>query len=215
MSASLVSLCVAAALATAGMSPSSSVPLVGVRAAEPEPAPAPAEAVAPAPAAAPAPEPAPAPAEAVAPTPTVTLQPAPAEPAPAPTTTVVVVEPAPAPAEPAPAPSSQRGSVLITVGAISTAIGGASLLFVALPAFAVRNVAKSRADDDDALAFTSRKTRYERARRADDAMEAGFWIGAPLLVGGIAMIVAGVVARSNGRAHARLRPTLGGMAMRF
>jgi hypothetical protein len=228
MSTALISACVCAALAVSGASPTRApgLPvLVGVRALAPAPteATAPAPAPAPAPAEATAPPPGPAPAEATAPPPgpdpaeataapsTVVVQPA--EPAPAPT---VVVAPAPAPAPPPPEDRpSASGLGLIIAGSVAASVGGASLVFIALPSAIVRNVALSRADNEDALAFTSRKTRYERARRADDAMEAGFWIGVPLLVGGVAMLITGVVIRTRARAGSRLAATPGGISVRF
>ncbi len=184
-------------------------------------APAPTEAVAPAPAEAVAPAPAPAPAEAVAPAPTpadaapsaaVPLEPAP-PPSPAPAPTVMVQPSVPPPAPPQPVP--RTGDVLITVGAVSMGVGGLSLLLVAAPAGIVRNVALRRAEREDVLAFSSRKTRYERARRADDAMEAGFWVGAPLVVGGAVLLITGLVIRSNARAAARMVAAPGGLVVRF
>lgn len=100
-------------------------------------------------------------------------------------------------------------------------VGAISLLFVAVPASIVRDVAQGRADRDDALAFTSRQNRYARARRADDTMEAAFWVGAPLLAGGMALLIAGAVIRANTKARARAREqarvaaTPGGVSVRF
>lgn len=216
MSAALVSLGVAAALAVGGPPPASAA----------APAPAPAE-VAPAPAPAPAPvEPSTAvppaepadpsaalvaptsPAEA-APTPTVVLQPAPAP--------TVAVQPAPAPSSPPPRPVivPPAADALVVTGAIATAVGGASLLLISLPSYAVRNSALRRAEREDALAFSSRRTRYERARRADDVMEGAFWVGAPLLVTGVALLVTGLAIRANARARSRMAAVPGGLVMRF
>jgi hypothetical protein len=208
MSAStLVATCVAGALAVGAPAPADAV--------APAPAPAPAEAAAPAPAPAPAPAAAPAPASTpadAAPSAAVPLEPAP-PPSPAPAPTVMVQPSVPPPAPPQPVP--RTGDVLVTVGAVSMGVGGLSLLLVAAPAGIVRNVALRRAEREDVLAFSSRKTRYERARRADDAMEAGFWVGAPLVVGGAVLLITGLVIRSNARAAARMAAAPGGLVVRF
>jgi hypothetical protein len=104
---------------------------------------------------------------------------------------------------------------LVITGAVSIAVGGASLLFVSLPASIVRNSALRRAEREDALAFTSRKTRYDRARRADDVMEGAFWVGAPLLVGGVVLLATGLAMRANARAASRMAAVPGGLAVRF
>lgn len=211
MSASLVCLAVAAAMAVAPVSPPPAV--------APAPAPAPAEA---------APPPQAAPAEVAAPPAAVETpaQPGPAEAAPAPT---IALQPAPAPAatmQPAPAPAPTvpppppvgippAADGLVIAGAIGVAVGGASLLFVSLPSYWVRNTALRRAEREDALAFTSRRTRYDRARRADDVMEGAFWVGAPLLVTGTVLLVTGLVIRANARARSRMAAVPGGVIVRF
>lgn len=229
MSSALISWCTAAALATSGAAPGVAIRTIEPTPSEavapaPAPAPAPASdpaaALAPASAAEPAPAPASDPAAALAPAPTA--EPAPATPTAAPT---VVLQPAPdpmpaAPPPAAPPPASLRdGTGMIAAGAIMMGVGAASLLFVSAPSAIVRDVAQSRADRADALAFTSREHRYGRARRADDAMEAGFWIGAPLLVGGLAVLLVGVSMRTKATAAARERARLsaapGGVAVRF
>lgn len=230
MTAALVSVCVAAALAVGGPVPSrpaapASTAVAPVSAPAPAPAPAPAEATP----AAPSPTPAPTqpahtvipsdPAAALAqptdpanaaPAPTIVLQPAPA-PAPA------VVAPAPAPSPPPPRPVviPPAADALVISGALGMALGGASLLFIAAPASIVRNTALRRAERADALAFTSRKTRYDRARRADDVMEGAFWIGAPLLVTGVALLITGLTMRANARARSRMAAAPGGLELRF
>ena len=98
-------------------------------------------------------------------------------------------------------------------------VGGVSLLLVAMPSAIVRNVALDRAERDDVLAFSSKENRYNRARRADDAMEAGFWIGAPMLLAGTAILIVGSVIRNSARNRQtrRMRASVapGGMAVRF
>lgn len=183
---------------------------------------------------------APAPSEAPPPQPETTLAPAPTEPAPAvednpeppplaqPTTPAPAAVPVPAPTvaerdpqQPLPEdpPRGRDGRLLLTVGGIMASVGGVSIVFVALPSAIVRNVAQRRADRDHVLAITSRETRYARARRADDAMEAGFWIGAPLVVTGLSLVIVGAIQRSNSRnrrAYARrLKAAPGGMAIHF
>ncbi|MCA9706361.1 MAG: hypothetical protein KDK70_10975 [Myxococcales bacterium] len=126
--------------------------------------------------------------------------------------------PAPAPQPPPPPPVTAGRGLLIT-GGVMMGVGGASLLFVALPSAVVRDVALSRAERDDVLAISSREARYNRARRADDAMEAGFWIGAPMLVAGVAILITGVVVRNAARnrqsRQQRVAATPGGVTVRF
>jgi hypothetical protein len=110
---------------------------------------------------------------------------------------------------------SRTGDVLIATGAIALALGGASLLFVAVPAGIVRNSALRRAEREDVLAFSSRQTRYERARRSDDVMEAAFWIGAPLVAAGTVVLIAGAVTRNRARQASRITAAPGGLAVRF
>jgi hypothetical protein len=209
MSTALVSTCVTAALAVGGPLPSLAVARTGAAAPAGDVAPAPGP-----PQAAPAPGPADA-----ASAPTITLQPAPApdpDPSAASATPTVAVQPAPSAPPPRPvAPVPRHADVLAVTGAVSMGVGGASLLFVAVPAAIVRSVALSRAEREDVLAFTSRKTRYERARVADDVMEGGFWIGLPLLLGGTALLVAGLSIRASARLRSRMAATAGGMVVRF
>lgn len=172
--------------------------------AAPAPAPAPSEATSSQPS-----EPATDPAPTPAPIETTTLRPTAAEPAPAP-------QPAPAAtAAPSPAPPGRDGRALLTAGGIMMGVGGASLLFVAVPAVIVRNSALRRAQRDALLAFSTRKDRYERARRADDAMEAGFWIGVPLVATGLALVITGAMVRSNARSQRRYGVAPGGLEIRF
>lgn len=213
MSTSILSVCVAAALAVGGPIPTiAAAPAPGPTTVAPAPAPAepaPAPAPAPAPEAAPAPAPAPAPAEA-APAPAFPIEQL--EPSPSPS---AAAPPAPSPPPPRPAPVSRTGDVLITTGAIAMALGGVSLLFIAAPAGMVRNTALRRAERDDALAFSSRRDRYDRARRSDDVMEAAFWIGAPLVVGGTVLLIAGLVTRNRAREASRIAAVPGGLGVRF
>jgi len=213
----LVSLCVAAALAVGG-------PLPAIAAA-PTPSPAPAST---APAPVPAPAPAPAPSEATPAQPTPASDPAAALSQPTdPASTWIELQPAPAPTvapapTPAPSPPPPRPVVippaadaLVITGAIAIGLGGASLLFVSGPAAIVRNTALRRAEREHVLAFSTRKQRYDRARRADDVMEGAFWIGVPLLVTGTALLITGLVIRSNARNRSRMAAVPGGLSIRF
>ena len=134
----------------------------------------------------------------------------------------MVLQPAPLPPQPQPQPAPpppppNDGTGLLVTGAISMSVGAASLLFVAAPSAIVRDIAQGRGDRADTLQYEARERRYRRARRADDAMEAAFWIGAPLLVGGLAVLIVGVVKRTNARAEARARTAAapGGVVVRF
>ncbi len=198
------------------------VALVGPPTAE-APAPAPAAAApTPAPTAAPPATAAPAPAPATAaptarpgwedePTPT---------PAPAP---VVVVTPASPPADQAPPPPQKRpkdraGSAVLGTGIALLSIGGASWFFVAMPAAIAKRVAIDQAEDQWPTDVESRRTYYERARRADDAMEAGFWIGVVGITTGIALTVTGAVMKSRFKrrmAESRVAASPGGLEIRF
>ncbi len=226
MSYAAISLFTAVALASVGApAPDTAAPTAVTPAAAPAPDPSPLPSTTsppttlqPAPA-----EPAPPTAEPVA-SPPSSAEPAPTEP----TVTPGIAGPQPLPAapppttiavQPTPTPMDagtprRNGRALLTAGGIMMGVGGASLLFVALPARAVRNAALNRADREDALAFTSRETRYDRARRADNTMEAGFWIGAPLVVTGLAMVITGVVLRNNAR-RARVAAAPSGIIVRF
>ncbi|MEM7155903.1 MAG: hypothetical protein AAF799_23835 [Myxococcota bacterium] len=229
----------AIALATAvtlampgGTTPITAGPLLPTVAVQPaaETAPPPTEAApTPAPAAEPAPAssaptdvaPAPAttaPAQPTEPAPTTTPPPAesgdppaaaPAEPLP-----IVQPMPAPTPAPAQPAAPVRDGRPLITAGAIMMALGGASILLISLPSMVVRNSALRRADADHEWAITSRETRYERARRADNVMEGAFWVGVPLVAVGLTALIVGKVRQNNAR-NRRVAATPTGIAVRF
>jgi len=217
MSHTLITLVTAAALASHGaeITPhAGSAPILAMHSMQPaatETAPPPSAELAPAP----APEPAvaqPTPATEVAPTPAT-------EPAPPPTTTQpapVALQPAysPPPPQPAPAQPVRDGRTMITVGAIMMGVGGISVVFVALPASIVRNSSLRRAERENSFAVSARENRYQRARRADDVMEGAFWIGAPLVVTGLAVLIAGSVRRGNSRMR-RVAATPGGVAISF
>ena len=191
----------------------------------PAPAPAPA-ATAPAPAAT---APAPAPSS----TPPATAAPPPASapassgwddetptPAPAP---VVVVTPAAPPADQPPPPPQKRpkdraGSAVLGTGIALLSIGGASWFFVAMPSAIAKRVALDQAHNQWPTDIESRRTYYERARRADDAMEAGFWMGVVGITTGIALTVTGAVMKSRFKrrmAEGRVAASPGGLEIRF
>jgi hypothetical protein len=86
-------------------------------------------------------------------------------------------------------------------------LGAISLIFIAGPAAIVKRSALRRADDEDALAFSSRRDRLDRARNADNTMEGAFWAGVSGLGVGIVLLTAGLVVRS--RAEARPRTAIG------
>ena len=187
--------------------------------AEVAPAPAPAEAQpAPAPAAAPAPSPAAAPEVTLAPTP---------EPAPQP------AAPAAAPAEPVPAatprdPRAVRAypiqndpelhrqyrtsEGLIAGGAAGLGLGLATLAFVTLPAQALYDRSVERAER--AKWVTDLERPREQARTRWQVMIISGGIGGALTVAGGAMLIAGLVKRSQLRRPAAstlsLAPVVGG-----
>lgn len=198
--------------------------------AQAQPASAPAPAPAPAPAAE-APAPAPATWDEVTSTTTVTTTTTTtSDPAAVPPPTVAPA-PAPAPAPP-PRPRDPVANALIGTGAGLLGLGAISLVFVAAPAALVKRVALRRADDEDSLAFSSRETRYQRARNADDTMEAAFWVGISALVVGVVVLTTGAVLKNRPdrpartartaraerigrRASVRLDGGAGGLRLRF
>jgi hypothetical protein len=117
----------------------------------------------------------------------------------------VVPAPAPAPAVTPPPPRRRdpASSALIGTGAGLLGIGVISMLFIAAPAALVKRVALRRANDEDALAFSSRETRYHRARIADDTMEAAFWVGISAVVVGTVLLTTGAVLRNRADRPAR------------
>jgi hypothetical protein len=145
------------------------------------------------------------------------------------TTTAAVPPPTVTPnsVPPPPRPRPQPGAAaMLGVGGGLLGIGVVSLVFVAAPSAMVKRVALRRANDEDALAFSSREDRYRRARGADDVMEASFWIGVSALAVGVALVTAGAVlkargsrvprsARAPGRAHVRVDGAAGGLRVRF
>jgi hypothetical protein len=116
-----------------------------------------------------------------------------------------------------PASNPDAGKGMIVGGAILTALGGASMLFVALPSAIVKTVALNRARRDPLVAASDRETRYRRARIADDTMEGAFWGGVAAIGVGIPLIIAGVVVRNNARREVaqRLQIDATGVAVRF
>jgi hypothetical protein len=144
------------------------------------------------------------------------------------TTTAAVPPPTVTPTSvPPPAPRPRPGAAaMLGLGGSLLGIGVVSLIFVAAPSAMVKRVALRRANDEDALAFSSREDRYRRARGADDTMEASFWIGVSALAVGVALVTAGAVlkargpraprsARAPGRAHVRVDGAAGGLRVRF
>lgn len=227
MSHTLIAMITAAALATHGteISPQAGpAPTLAMHSIEPpaatETAPPPSAELAPAPAPAPAAAP-PTPATEVAPAAPV-AEPA-APPAAPPSATPAATQPAPVafspayappPPQPAPAPPVRDGRTMITVGAIMMGVGGISIVFVALPASIARNSSLRRAERENSFAVSARENRYRRARRSDNVMEGAFWIGAPLVVTGLAVLIAGSVRRERSR-RSRIAATPGGVAIRF
>ncbi|MBC8070009.1 MAG: hypothetical protein IAG13_16850, partial [Deltaproteobacteria bacterium] len=133
-----------------------------------------------------------------------------------------IVSPSTAPPAdlPPPAPRAPtRGKALMGVGIGLVALGGTSLLLVALPAAAVKRGSMNRAERNDPIDFSTRARQYRRARIADDTMEAGFWIGISGLVLGTALAITGGVMKSRSRARAgsmaRIGPGPGGVSLRF
>ena len=137
------------------------------------------------------------------------------------TTVNVTVQPPPElpPPPPREEPPVNAGRGLLITGGVMMGLGGVSLLLVSMPAAIVRNSALNRAEREDVLAIQSRETRYERARRADDTMEAAFWIGTPLLLAGAAILITGAVVRNSARnrqqRRQRVSATPGGVSVRF
>jgi hypothetical protein len=179
------------------------------------PAPAPAPAAAPPAAEAPATS---APPPASAPAPSSSWDDDPVAPAPAP---VIIVQTAPAdqaPPPPAKRPKDRVGSAVLGTGIAFIAIGASSWLFIAMPAAITKRVALNRASRDPVFEIDTRRDRYERARRADDAMEAGFWIGVAGLTSGITLTIVGAVLKSRFKrrmAEERVAATAGGLEIRF
>jgi hypothetical protein len=133
-----------------------------------------------------------------------------------------VVTPATAPATdlapPPPKPKDRVGSGLLAAGGAFLGIGAASLVFIAMPSAISKRVSMNRASRDPVWDVGTRKDRYRRARRADDAMEAGFWIGITGVGVGLALIIAGAVTKSRFKrrlAEGRVAGTPGGLAIRF
>lgn len=148
------------------------------------------------------------------------------------TTTAAVPPPTVTPTSVPPPPPPPRtrtrpgAAAMLGLGGGLLGLGVVSLVFVAAPSAMVKRVALRRANDEDALAFSSREDRYRRARGADDVMEASFWIGVSALVVGVALVTAGAVlkargpraprsARVPGRAHVRVDGAAGGLRVRF
>jgi hypothetical protein len=135
---------------------------------------------------------------------------------------VVTVQTAPqtdqAPPPPANKPKDRVGSALLGSGIGLIGIGAASWLFIAMPSAIVKRVALDRASRDPLFEVQTRRQRYERARRADDAMEAGFWIGVASLSAGITLTIVGAVVKSRFKrrmAEQRVAATPGGLQIRF
>jgi hypothetical protein len=108
---------------------------------------------------------------------------------------------------PVPPPPPRRrdpaSSALIGTGAGLLGLGFVSLLFIAAPSALVKRVALRRADDEDSLAFSSRETRYRRARNADDVMEGAFWAGLTGIVIGTVLLTTGAVLKNRAERHPR------------
>jgi hypothetical protein len=166
-------------------------------------------------------EPSPAPTDAE---PTATSAPPAAEPATqpaaspqAPPPRVVVTPDSAPPRDAPPARRSSEGTGLIISGAVLTGLGAGSLLLIAAPAAVVKSIALARAEGDPLVAVDSRRSRYRRARIADDVMEGGFWTGVSMLGIGIPLLVTGVVLRNRARSEvaSRLHVDPGGLTVRF
>jgi hypothetical protein len=140
-----------------------------------------------------------------------------------------VVTPTPSPTPVPPPPPRHRdpaSSALIGTGAGLLGLGFVSLIFIAAPSALVKRVALRRADDEESLAFSSRETRYRRARNADDVMEGAFWAGISGIVIGTVLLTTGAVLKNraerhpraayrNGRQVVRLDGGAGGLRLRF
>jgi hypothetical protein len=188
-------------------------------------------------------QPAPAPAPAPAPT-AETPAPAPADPSNATTwdqvertttttttTTTTATVPPPVVTQdalppPPPRPRNPAATALMASGGGLLGLGVVSLLFIAAPAALVKRVALRRADDEDTLAFSSRETRYRRARNADNVMEGAFWAGISGVVIGTVLLTTGAVLKNRAEraprtAHRERRPMVrldggaGGLRLRF
>lgn len=118
---------------------------------------------------------------------------------------------------------------MVGVGGGLMGLGAISLVFIAGPAAIVKRSALRRAEDEDALAFSSRRDRLDRARNADNTMEGAFWAGVTGLGVGIVLLTAGLVvraraeapprvaarARRSSMARVRWQPTTDGFRLRF
>lgn len=125
--------------------------------------------------------------------------------------------PAPAPAVPQRPPERRVGNGALGAGIASMSIGFVSLVFVAGIAGLVKLGAVNNAKNPN-TAISSREDRYNRARRADTAMEVGFWVGMTGIGVGVALIAVGATMKSRARREAvarRVSPTAGGIAIRF
>lgn len=139
-------------------------------------------------------------------------------PAPVPPPQVVVVQ-QPVQPQPLPPPPPPRrvGNGALGAGIALVSAGFASIVLVGGIAGLVKIVALDNARNPN-TAISSREERYNRARRADNAMEAGFWIGVTGIGIGIALIAVGATMKSRARREAmarRVSPAGGGIAIHF
>ena len=142
----------------------------------------------------------------------------PIAPAPAPVVTAQTAPVDRAPPPPVKRPKDRAGSAVLGTGIALIAIGASSWLFIAMPSAITKRVALDRASRDPLFEVQTRRQRYERARRADDAMEAGFWIGVAGLTTGITLTIVGAVMKSRFKrrmAEERVAASAGGLEIRF
>ena len=147
------------------------------------------------------------------------------EPGPAPAAAVSPTPPAPVVAPPPPAPRpidpdlvqrQKTATGLTTAGAVFMGLGGATWLFLSVPAIIAAEIAQQRADDGTVI--VSESEIYARAERRRNFARTSFWVGlGGVVVGGI-MLGVGLgskarvereIAASRARATLRLVPTLG------
>ncbi len=116
-----------------------------------------------------------------------------------------------------PSPARRIGNGALGGGIALLSVGFASLVFVGGVAGLVKLTAVNNAKNPNTV-ISSREDRYNRARRADNAMQAGFWIGLTGIGLGIALIAVGATMKSRARREEmarRVSSGAGGVAIRF
>jgi hypothetical protein len=125
-------------------------------------------------------------------------------------------EPASAPAAQAPAPTpvpadivrrQRRSNTMLTTGLVLGGLGLATVLFLALPAYGLRNNALDNAKGEEF--YVDEQIYIDRARRRHNVMIGAFAVGGAFFAGGTALVIAGAVGKNRANNDLAFAPALG------